>query len=251
MSEGSKKRGSVFSFIIFVILFFVGVPYVLGYLQVSFRKFSIPLQGGPYLTSADDWKTETQVLLRDTTAFWKGKLKSKGGAYAPPELISNFEGWREVCKSSIQSKAIVYCPEQSRIELNRIYFNGISRRAAGGLNHLAVSYVFAHLIGHHVQSQLGTSVIAKTKQQRIQIELQADCLAGMWLRHATKTYGSTAEYYIGRAVEKAFVIPAHDTPEIARALIEDMSVASKEERVKWVKRGFNAAGVGECNTYDG
>ena len=249
MAEGIKKRGSVFSFIIFVILFFVGVPYVFGYLQVSLRKFSIPVRGGPYLSSADDWKAETQVLLRDTTTFWKRKFKSRGLVYTPPELISNFEGWREVCKSSIKSKAIVYCPEHNRIELNRIYFNGISRRAAGGLNHLAVSYVFAHLIGHHVQSQLGTSVITKTKEQRIHIELQADCFAGMWLRHATKTYGAIADYYVGRAVEKAFVIPAHDTPDVANPLIEDMSFASSVERIKWVKVGFNAAGLGECDTF--
>lgn len=251
MSEGKEKTRSVFSLIIFIILFFVTVPYVLSYLQITLRKFTIPVEGGPYLSSADSWKTETQLLLQDTTEFWKDKFLNEGLTYTPPELISNFEGARKVCKSPNKTKSIVYCYTQGRIELNRIIFNGISRRAAPGLNHLGISYIFAHLVGHHVQSQLGISLTPKATDPRkhlIQIELQAECFAGMWLRHATKRYGSISKYHLGRVVPYVFVIPEPDMPEIVGAFIEDTRLASEKMRIKWVRVGFNAKNISECNT---
>ncbi len=249
MADSRKKGWSVFSFILFIFLFFFTFHYGLSWVQVSLRKFAIPVDGGPYLLSNDDWKSEVQTLLQDTTAFWNEVLKREGVSYTPPELIANFEGKRPVCKSSYETDDVVYCKKLSRLELNRINFNGISRFAKPGLNHLAVSYIFAHLIGHHVQAQLGIALDAKTSdpvERRIQIELQADCFAGMWIRHALKTYGTTSEYYLGQAVSRAKLIPQDTVVHIPGVYIENTDFAKVEDRIQWAQRGFRAKDFSEC-----
>ena len=213
----------------------VALSQVGGWSYRLLRDFAIPVAGGPALTSRTDWTDEANRLHADLTAFWQAALP----AYVAPELIAPLEGSRPACGTGPPTDIALYCPKEARIELNRIGFNGISRRAPVGLNHLAVAYVMAHLTGLHVQTQ-GAGTAGEAPDDAV-----AACLAGYWLRHGTAAYGTISSRDLSRAVRSATLGgSAHDAP--SGASVPALREPPTGERRAWIVRGFRADAFGAC-----
>lgn len=247
MARQKRKISPVILFAGVVLVLFVVLPRAMGWMSVQLRDFAIPVAGGPHLTSADDWRSEVRTLSRDLSTFWRAALAEAAVSFAPPEIAAGFEGRRPVCGGLVETASVVYCFEPARIELNRIRFNGISRAAAPGANHLAVAYAFARLYSRPVQSALGVALSETGAEAgRIALDLQAECLAGFWLGRAPETYGRVSELQLDRVIRSTHVGPWDREAPRPGMLFEDFWRAPVDDRVEWVMRGFRAETIAVC-----
>src|SRR5579864_5094515 len=134
-------------------------------------------------------------VLASTEDVW-GKLLN--GRYTPTTLVAYSQGYQSGCGAAQSAMGPFYCPTDKKIYLDTEFFDELSRRfqAPGDF---AQAYVIAHEVGHHVQDLTGTLGQAEQLQARssqtqgnaiqVNIELQADCYAGVWAANAKTPEG--------------------------------------------------------------
>ncbi|MCB1033673.1 MAG: neutral zinc metallopeptidase, partial [Acidobacteria bacterium] len=133
------------------------------------------------------------VVLADTEDTWTGIFRQMGRRYELPALVLFEQAVSSACGMNSSAVGPFYCPADQKVYLDLSFFNELERRF-GAPGDFAQAYVIAHEIGHHVQNQLGISNQVHEMQQRasrsqanelsVRLELQADCLAGVWAAHA-------------------------------------------------------------------
>ncbi|GEM_PF-4048016 len=188
------------------IVFYFNINKLLTFYVIPVEKYE---DGNPEHNNL--WVKETKSVLDNATVFWARELKKEGVSYQPPK-VSFFFGKRPNACGSIQDSGIpVYCLEEGRIDVDTAYFQVLSRR----LNHyhyMAVAYTLAHQIGHHVQKQMGWLDVAALsdleadddpKEKYLErLDLQADCLAGMWMQQSQSDFGSIRKAAISTMLKK-------------------------------------------------
>lgn len=123
----------------------------------------------------DDGIEEAGAVLADLQWFWGQEL---GPRYQPVTLVVYREGTESVCGYGAAVVGPFYCPADRRVYLDLGFWTRLAELGATG--RAARGYVIAHEVGHHVQRLLGDT--SPPGQLR---ELQADCLAGRWIRSAS------------------------------------------------------------------
>jgi predicted metalloprotease len=145
-----------------------------------------------------------------------------------------------------------YCPADHKVYLDLSFFRELSRRF-GAPGDFAAAYVIAHEIGHHVQSQLGIEEQVREKQQddpgranvySVQLELQADCFAGVWAR-STYDRGLLDPGDIEEGLQAAAAVGDDRLGARSR---EQWTHGSSELRVKWFRTGYDSGNPGDCDT---
>jgi len=121
-----------------------------------------------------------RVVLGDTEQTWTDIFNEHGRRYELPKLVLFDGSVASGCGMTSAAVGPFYCPEDSKVYLDLSFFRELSQRF-GAPGDFARAYVIAHEVGHHVQNELGLMAAAGTgNQASIAIELQADCLAGVW-----------------------------------------------------------------------
>jgi len=220
----------------------------------SSRDFTIPTDGVAELEEDryGVWRTETRVLLRDTTSFWKRALAKEGVDYTEPALSFFFGETKDACGTGIASEVALYCPNTEEIVVDTAEYQSASRQV-GLRNHIAVAYSFAHQVGHHVQHLRGipeprTGEDPASHARRV--ELQADCYAGIWLRTTQGRYGEF-DFHDVYQIQKQF-FPRHDPKslqQIPGAMMETRDYADNQERTDWVRVGYKSGKLTDCDTF--
>ena len=128
-------------------------------------------------------------MLGSTEDVWTQVFAKSGGRYQPPTMVLFSGAVESACGFSSAAVGPFYCPLDSKLYLDLSFFDELERRF-GAPGDFAQAYVIAHEVGHHVQNQLGIAEKVQTAQQRgsqeqanalsVRMELQADCLAGVW-----------------------------------------------------------------------
>ena len=135
-------------------------------------------------------------ILGDTEDVWDTLFTAMGsGSYPRPVVVLYAGQVASACGHLSKDAHPSYCAADSRVYLDKAYLTGLPQRTGRG-GEYAVAYLIAHEIGHHVQQvldkQRGTSpaampgVQASTPQERLELELQADCYAGVWTHFVQK-----------------------------------------------------------------
>ena len=121
-----------------------------------------------------------RIVLGDTEQTWTDIFKEHGRRYELPKLVL-FDGSVDSgCGMTSAAVGPFYCPEDFKVYLDLSFFRELSQRF-GAPGDFARAYVIAHEVGHHVQNELGLmSRAGSGNRASIAIELQADCLAGVW-----------------------------------------------------------------------
>ncbi len=153
-----------------------------------------------------------------------------------------------------------YCPGDRKVYIDLSFFDELQRRF-GAPGDFAQAYVIAHEVGHHVQNLLGISARSTQAQQRaseasanelsVRLELQADCLAGVWAHHAAAAAaGARARRRRGGAGRRRRG-RRRPHPEATRGYVvpESFTHGSAEQRMRWFKQGLQTGDPNSCDTF--
>ncbi|GAA4346389.1 KPN_02809 family neutral zinc metallopeptidase [Kangiella taiwanensis] len=201
------------------------------------------------------------VVLADTEDTWTQIFRQSNSKYPQPTLVIYRDMTPTACGTGQAASGPFYCPADQKIYLDLSFLGELKRMGASG--DFAVAYVLAHEVGHHIQTVTGISKKVRTAQSQtnkagqnalqVKMELQADCLAGVW---ANQTQQRTQFLESGDLEEALSAAEAvGDDTLMKRAGVpprrENFTHGSSKERMDWFNRGANTGSFGACDTFRG
>ncbi len=201
------------------------------------------------------------VVLADTEDVWNALFKAQGKRYQEPRLVLFTQSVQSACGMAGSATGPFYCPADKKVYIDLSFYEELkSRHNAPG--DFAQAYVIAHEVGHHVQNLLGISTkVHQAKQQlskekgnklSVKLELQADCLAGVWANHAQDSKHILDAGDLQEALVAASAIGDDRLQKQSRGYVtpENFTHGSSKQRVYWFKQGFNNGKMNLCNTFE-
>jgi len=199
------------------------------------------------------------VVLGDTEDVWRELFRSSGKRYSDPKLVLFRGQTPTACGKGRAAMGPFYCPADQKIYIDLSFYDEMKTRyrAPGDF---AQAYVIAHEVGHHVQNLMGTMRRVRSLQQgkseaeanalSVKLELQADCLAGVWGHHADKARKIIEGGDIEEALGAASAIGDDTLQKRAGGTVvpESFTHGSSAERVRWFKKGLESGDVQSCDT---
>ena len=206
------------------------------------------------------------AVLGDTEDRWQEIFRSRGKTYIPPKLVMFSGVTRSACGTAQSAMGPFYCPNDQRVYLDTAFFRQIETRFHGcdvGSNtcQFAQAYVIAHEIGHHVQNLLGILPKAqqiqasmgqvKANQLQVRIELQADCLAGVWASRAQQKWSFLEPGDVSAALQTASAIGDDTLQKRAQGYVvpDAFTHGSAEQRRHWFSTGLKTGAIESCDTF--
>ena len=198
----------------------------------------------------------SRVVLASTEDVWtplfaRGALPAYGvspGAYRQPTLVVFADGVSTGCGNASSAVGPFYCPADQKLYIDPAFYSVMEQRLRAP-GDFAQAYVVAHEVGHHVQHLIGSSSLQPagdtSSQTSARVELQADCLAGVWGRSARSALEITDED-LGEALTAAHAI-GDDT--LGHADESQFTHGSSEQRTRWFRRGFESGDARQCDTF--
>ncbi|HYL17534.1 MAG TPA: neutral zinc metallopeptidase [Burkholderiales bacterium] len=216
-----------------------------------------PVQSSP---EEDKLKDFVSVVLADTEDTWRELFKASGRQYEDPKLVLFSGAVQSACGFAQAAVGPFYCPADHKVYIDLGFYRELRERfhAPG---EFAEAYVIAHEVGHHVQNLLGISDKVHAAQQRgseqhanalsVRLELQADCLAGVWAYHADRARHILEAGDIEAGLNAASQIGDDRMQLRARGYVspDSFTHGSSEQRVRWFKRGLETGGTKACDTF--
>ena len=260
---GAAKMGGIGgagAIVVFLIAIFLGVDpsQLLGTGGVDTGTSGTPVE----LTAED--KAEGQfvsVVLGDTEEIWTRVFKDQlNKTYTPATLVLFKDATRSACGGASEATGPFYCPMDKKVYLDTGFFTTLHQRL-GADGDFAAAYVVAHEIGHHVQDELGILAKANDVRQRVsqeesnaisvRIELQADCLSGIWAREAAQTLGVIERGDLEEAVNAAKQIGDDTLQKNAgqRPMPHTFTHGTSEQRSRWFMIGLQSGQMADCDTF--
>ena len=218
-------------------------------------------QGKVQQTAQEQELTEfVAVVLADTEETWHDLFDSQGKKYKEPRLVLYRGAVNSACGLGQAAMGPFYCPGDQKVYLDLGFFDDLARRhdAPGDF---AQAYVIAHEVGHHVQTLLGISgEVQKAKrglseeaknQLSVKQELQADCFAGIWGHHASRSRQLLERGDIEEGLGAASAIGDDRLQKQSRGYVtpESFTHGSSAQRVRWFKTGLEKGTMSACNTF--
>jgi predicted metalloprotease len=200
------------------------------------------------------------VVLADTEDTWSRLFTQAGQRYAEPTLVLFRNQVQSACGFAQAAVGPFYCPADSKVYLDLAFFNELGRRF-GAPGDFARAYVVAHEIGHHVQKLTGVSDEVHRRQQSlsreegnalsVRLELQADCYAGVWAKHADEQRSVIEPGDIEEALGAATAIGDDRLQREAQGYVvpESFTHGTSAQRVRWFRRGFESGAPDSCDTF--
>jgi len=211
----------------------------------------------PSSAQQDAMKTFVSKVLRTTEITWEKKFAEQGKQYRQPRLVLFSDSVRSACGMAQSAMGPFYCPGDQKIYIDMSFFRDMETRMQAG-GDFAWAYVVAHEVGHHIQTLLGISGKVSAARQRVskvesnrlsvRMELQADCMAGMW---ANDNQRLLEQGDIEEGLNAASAIGDDRLQRRAggRIVPESFTHGTSAQRVEWFTRGFKTGSLAACNTF--
>jgi predicted metalloprotease len=217
-------------------------------------------QTAPRAPVANDPQTEFVArVLGDTEDVWGGIFQKMGTRYQPPKLTLYHGQIASACGFSSAAAGPFYCPGDRKVYLDLSFFQELSQRF-GAPGDFARAYVIAHEIGHHVQNQLGLMDAAQQRMasssdrsrndMSVRLELQADCLAGVW-GHSSMQRNIIDAKDVESGIAAAAAVGDDRIQKQTRGYVvpEGFTHGSSAQRVKWFRTGLDSGDLRQCDTF--
>ncbi len=199
-------------------------------------------------------------VLADTEDTWHELFRRANKTYREPTLVLFTGAVESACGFAQSATGPFYCPADEKVYIDLSFYQELKQRfhAPGDF---AQAYVIAHEIGHHVQNLLGIASKvhqlhnrlskAESNQLSVMMELQADCLAGVWAYHADRSRRILEEGDIEEGLNAASAIGDDRLQRKTRGYVtpDSFTHGSSAQRVRWFQKGIESGNINECNTF--
>jgi predicted metalloprotease len=199
----------------------------------------------------------SRVVLASTEDIWTAQFQrgtlpryqSAPGAYQQPTLVVFSDGVSTGgCGSASSASGPFYCPRDKKLYIDPTFYDVMEKRLRAP-GDFAQAYVIAHEVGHHVQNLIGaTSIELKGEtenQNSVRVELQADCLAGVW-GHTARASLEINDEDLREALNAAHAI---GDDSLGHANERSYTHGSSAQRQRWFRRGFDSGDPRQCDTF--
>jgi len=207
----------------------------------------------------DEQKQFVSAVLASTEDVWGQQFSQMNRQYDRPKLVLFSDQVPTACGFSSAAVGPFYCPGDQKVYLDLTFFRELDQKF-GAPGDFAQAYVIAHEIGHHVQNELG--IMGKADQMRsgseeqanavsVRLELQADCLAGVWGYHANQDKKMLEPGDVDEGLRAAASVGDDRIQEMSGRAVspETWTHGSSEMRTRWFKRGFESGDINSCDTF--
>jgi predicted metalloprotease len=244
-----------------VVSYFTGINpmTLLGFMeQTPLAQHSAPAHHQP---PANDHNARfVSKVLASTEDVWTDAFRQNGKQYEKPKLVLFTGATPTACGTGQTAMGPFYCPGDHKVYIDLAFYRELQERfhAPG---EFAQAYVIAHEVGHHIQNLLGIADKVHQAQQRtskveanalsVRMELQADCLAGVWGKRANDMRSILEKGDLEAALNAATAIGDDRLQQQAQGRIvpESFTHGSSAQRVRWFRKGFESGDMQQCNTF--
>jgi len=206
------------------------------------------------------------AVLGSTEAQWTNIFVQAGKRYEPPTLVMFSGATQSGCGFARAAMGPFYCPNDQKVYLDTSFFQDLERRfqacnAGSKTCQFSQAYVIAHEIGHHVQNQLGVLPRVQEEQRgmdkaeanslQVRIELQADCLAGIWANRAQERWQFIEPGDVEAAMQTASAIGDDRLQKQAQGYVvpDAFTHGTSAQRTRWFMTGLKSGEVASCDTF--
>jgi predicted metalloprotease len=198
----------------------------------------------------------SRVVLASTEDVWTQKFQGRAlpnygsvpSAYQQPTLVVFANGVSTGCGDATSDVGPFYCPADQKLYIDPSFYSVMERRLRAP-GDFAQAYVIAHEVGHHVQNLIGSNRLTSrgetSNQNSVRVELQADCLAGVW-GHTARASLQITDDDLDEALTAAHAI-GDDT--LGHSDERKFTHGSSEQRKRWFRRGFDSGDARQCDTF--
>jgi hypothetical protein len=265
MSFGGSGLGIGGVIVALVASYFLGInPVTLLHLfegsNVQLPRQSAPAHKPP---GNDQMARFVSKILAETEDTWETVFRQSGKQYVRPKLVLFTGATPTACGTGQTAMGPFYCPGDQKVYIDLAFYQDLKDRFKAP-GEFAQAYVIAHEVGHHVQSLLGISGKvhraqaaaggdkARVNALSVRLELQADCLAGVWGNRIDNAKHVLESGEIEQAIAAATAIGDDRLQQQSRGYImpETFTHGSSAQRVRWFKRGMASGDVKQCNTFE-
>jgi hypothetical protein len=229
--------------------------------------YQSPIQNRPSSKTSQPADIEGKFVskvLRQNEDRWREIFAQSNQRYQAPHLVLFRGRTSSACGLAQSAMGPFYCPSDRKIYLDTSFFGELERRfrgCQGKACQFSEAYVIAHEYGHHVQNLLGILPkvqqmqhgVAKSDANRLQVrvELQADCLAGVWANRQQQKEPFLDPGDVEAALQTASAIGDDRLQRQARGVVmpDSFTHGASEQRVRWFNTGFKNGTVDSCNTF--
>ena len=250
----------------------LGGAIILLVLSLLFKQNFFALIGGggatPVATRPNPAKTEAErplvqfisFVLDDTQKTWEQVFpRQTGKQYRHAKLVLFRNYTRSGCGAAESATGPFYCPEDEKVYIDLAFYDELKQRF-GAPGEFAQAYVLAHEVGHHVQKLAGIEAKVRQLQEQnprrqnalsVRMELQADCLAGVWA-HTTQERGLLESGDVESALGAAAAVGDDRLQKMAtgHVSLETFTHGSSQQRMSWFRKGLDNGSIAACNTFD-
>jgi len=226
-----------------------------------------PPSGSAAVSRPDPAKDEAEkplvqfvsFVLDDTQKTWEQLLPQQASVpYRHAKLVLFRDSTDSPCGGAEAATGPFYCPSDEKVYIDLSFYDELKRRF-GAPGEFAQAYVLAHEVGHHVQKLIGIESKVRQFQSRnpgsanaasVQMELQADCFAGVWA-HSTQQRGLIDASDVQSALGAAAAVGDDHIQQMARGRVqpETFTHGTSEQRMSWFNKGLNSGSIDACNTF--
>jgi predicted metalloprotease len=216
---------------------------------------------GPQATANDTETRFMRTVLADTEDTWGALFNAQGAQYQPPKLVLFTGRTSTGCGTGQSSTGPFYCPVDRKVYIDLAFYRLMKERFHVS-GEFAQAYVIAHEVGHHVQHLLGVSDQVHRAQQNaseaagnalsVRLELQADCFAGVWAFHATRSRQILEQGDVEAALSAATAIGDDALQRQAQGYVvpDSFTHGTSAQRTRWFRTGLETGDVAKCDTFE-
>jgi predicted metalloprotease len=217
-------------------------------------------------TPSDQMGEFVAAVLGSTEVQWKEIFARAGQTYTPPTLIMFTGAVPSACGYAQAAMGPFYCPNDQKVYLDTAFFKDLELRfrgcEAGSKScQFSQAYVIAHEVGHHVQNLLGILPQVQQAQSQmdqvaanqlqVKVELQADCLAGVWAHNAEEKWRFIEPGDVESAMQTASAIGDDQLQRRSQGYVvpDAFTHGSSQQRTRWFMTGLQSGQVASCDTF--
>ena len=237
-----------------------GLDQIVGQLQETQVPQEAAVQPEEF-AGEDDYEVFASTVLGSTDETWGEIFVASDLTYAEPTLVLFRDSTPSACGGANSAVGPHYCPSDQTIYLDETFFDEMTQSLGAQGGDVAEAYVIAHEVGHHIQNQIGVMDEVRKAQQAsgsqeaanalsVQMELQADCYAGVWAS-TLRDSGVFLPNEIQEAIDAAAAVGDDRIQQQVQGQIspERWTHGSSAQRVEWFTRGFETGDPSQCDTF--